>query len=458
MAHRSCPRIAEAVNVHAAPAMESAVETNSGFRYDDGQLTASGVPLSRALAAVGSAWVYDASGLDARAAALTRAFDPSWASACYAVKANTNPALLRRARAHGLGAEVSSGGELRLALDAGFDPARLVLNGNGKTAAELDGAIRTGIGLVSADSPAELVRLDQAAQAAGRTQRVLLRVNPDVDPHTHPYIATGLKESKFGMTPIEALSACARAKTYRNLVIAGLHVHIGSQLMELAPLEAALAETIEIVDAGRSAGAQLDTLDLGGGFGIDYEGTGQAFPLEAYARRVREAVTSRGLFALVEPGRFVAGAAGALIGRVLDVKKGPARTFVVLDVAMNDLLRPSLYDAFHRIVPLAEPRGAAPSLVADVVGPICESGDCLARERALPPLSPGDGVAILDAGAYGYTMSSNYNGRPRLPEVLLEGGEMRLIRRGETVEDLARLAVDEPIGTSREVAASNRVE
>ena len=425
------------------------MDTTPGFRYVDGQLSAAGVPLQRALEAVGSAWVYDAAAFDARAAALIKAFDPSWARPCYAVKANTNPVLLRRALAHGLGAEVSSGGELKLALDSGFDPSLLVLNGNGKTASELTYAIATGIGFVSADSPAELARLDAAAHGAGRTQRVLLRVNPDVDPHTHPYIATGLKESKFGMTPIEALGACARAKSYANLVIAGLHVHIGSQLMDLAPLEAALAETIEIVDAGRAAGAALDTLDLGGGFGIDYEGTGATFPLEGYARRVREAVTSRGLFAMVEPGRYLAGAAGALVGRVLDVKRGPARTFVVLDVAMNDLLRPSLYDAFHRIVPLAEPLVATPPLVADVVGPICESGDCLARERALPPLSPGDGVAILDAGAYGYTMSSNYNGRPRLPEVLLEQGEMRLIRRGETLEDLARLAVDEPIGATR---------
>jgi len=430
------------------------VDTIPGFRYVDGRLTASGVPLERALNAVGSCWVYDAATFDARATALVKAFDPSWARPCYAVKANTNPALLARARKHGLGAEVSSGGELKLALDSGFDPAKLVLNGNGKTGTELTYAIQSGIGFVSADSPAELARLDAAAREAGRTQRVLLRVNPDVDPHTHPYIATGLKESKFGMTPIEALGACARAKSYANLVIAGLHVHIGSQLMDLAPLEAALAETIEIVDAGRASGAALDTLDLGGGFGIDYEGTGATFPVEGYARKVREAVTSRNLFAMVEPGRFVAGSAGALLGRVLDVKKGPARTFVVVDVAMNDLLRPSLYDAFHRIVPLNEPLVASAPLVADVVGPICESGDCLARERALPPLSPGDGIAILDAGAYGYTMSSNYNGRPRLPEVLLDKGEMRRIRRGETLEDLARLAVDEPIASSREAAAS----
>ena len=430
------------------------MDTIPGFRYVDGRLAASGVPLERVLGAVGSAWVYDAAAFDARAAALVKAFDPSWARPCYAVKANTNPALLARARKHGLGAEVSSGGELKLALDSGFDPAKLVLNGNGKTTVELTYAIQCGIGFVSADSPAELARLDAAAREVGRTQRVLLRVNPDVDPHTHPYIATGLKESKFGMTPIEALGACARAKSYANLVIAGLHVHIGSQLMDLAPLEAALAETIEIVDAGRASGALLDTLDLGGGFGIDYEGNGATFPVEGYARRVREPVTSRNLFAMVEPGRFVAGSAGALVGRVLDVKKGPARTFVVLDLAMNDLLRPSLYDAFHRIVPLNEPLVASAPLVADVVGPICESGDCLARERALPPLAPGDGVAILDAGAYGYTMSSNYNGRPRLPEVLLDKGEMRLIRRGETLEDLARLAVDEPIASSREAAAS----
>jgi len=434
------------------------VEARAGFRYEDGQLSASGVPLARVLATVGSAWVYDGDGIAARSSALAGSFDGTWARACYAVKANTNPAIMKRVAAHGLGAEVSSGGELKLALDAGFDPARLVLNGNGKTQDELALAIGSGIGLVSADSPSELARLDAAAAALGRVQRVLLRVNPDVDPHTHPYIATGLKESKFGMTPIEALSACARAKSYPHLVIAGLHVHIGSQLMELAPLEAALVEALEIIDAGRASGAQLDTLDLGGGFGIDYEGVGATFPLEAYARRVREAVTGRGLFALVEPGRFIAGAAGALVGRVLDVKRGPARTFVVLDVAMNDLLRPALYDAFHRIVPLTEPRPAAPTFVADVVGPICETGDCLARGRALPPLVPGDGVAILDAGAYGYTMSSNYNGRPRLPEVLLEKGEARLVRRGETLADLARLAVDETLGMTRGALASNRVE
>jgi len=405
---------------------------------------------------VGSALVYDAATFDARAESLARAFDGAWARPCYAVKANTNPTLLARAHRHGLGAEVSSGGELVLALAAGFDPAHVILNGNGKTAAELDLAIARGIGLVSADSTAELARLEAAAARAGRTQRVLLRVNPDVDPHTHPYIATGLKESKFGMTPIEALSACARAKSYPHLVIAGLHVHIGSQLMELAPLEAALAEALEIVDAGRASGALLDTLDLGGGFGIDYEGTGATFPLEAYAKRVRDGVTGRGLFALVEPGRFIAGAAGALVGRVLDVKRGPARTFVVLDVAMNDLLRPALYDAFHRVVPLAEPVPGTPALVADVVGPICETGDYLARGRTLPALAAGDGVAILDAGAYGYTMSSNYNGRPRLPEVLLADGEARLIRRGETIDDLARLAADEPLRTAEAPASSNR--
>ncbi|MGH7726157.1 MAG: diaminopimelate decarboxylase [Candidatus Eiseniibacteriota bacterium] len=417
--------------------------TSTGFRYVEGRLSASGVALEDVLARVGSAYVYDAARFDENALALTRAFPASGARVCYAVKANTNPSLLRRARTHGLGAEVSSAGELVLALEAGFDPAHLVLNGNGKTAAELDQAVAAGIGIVSVDSPAELARLDAIAERRGRVQRVSLRVNPDVDPHTHPYIATGLRESKFGMTPIEALSACARTREVPHVRVAGLHVHIGSQLLDLAPLTAALDEAIEILDAGRAAGAPLELLDLGGGFGIDYEGRGATFPVAAYGKLVADKIGARGLFALVEPGRYLVGDAGALVGRVLDVKRGPARTFVVLDIGMNDLLRPSLYDAFHRVLPLAEPARGREHITADVVGPICESGDTLARGRELPLLHPGDGVAILDAGAYGYTMSSNYNGRPRLPEVLVEDGGMRLVRRGETVADLARLAVDE---------------
>jgi diaminopimelate decarboxylase len=343
---------------------------------------------------------------------------------------------------------VGSGGELELALAAGFDPAGMVVNGNGKTAAELDRAVRAGVGLISADSPAELDRIELAGANAGRTQRVLLRFNPDVDPHTHPYIATGLKESKFGMTPVEALAACATSRARKHVAIVGLHVHVGSQILELSPLEAALKEAVEIALAGRSAGAPLELVDLGGGLGIDYAGDGTAFALDEYGRLVRSILEPAGFSAIVEPGRFVVGDAGALVGKVLEIKRGPARTFVVLDVGMNDLLRPALYDAHHRIVPLVEPEAAAAArdaFVADVVGPICESGDLLAQARTLPPLAVGDGVAVLDAGAYGYTMSSNYNGRPRLPEVLLEDGAMRLVRRGEQASDLARLATDEPL-------------
>ncbi len=215
--------------------------------------------------------------------------------------------------------------------------------------------------------------------------------------------------------------------------------------LELRPLEDALAEALKILDAGRGAGAPLTTLDLGGGFGIDYAGDGVTFPLEDWGRTLCAAGAARGIHVLVEPGRYVVGDAGALVSRVLDVKRAPARTFVVLDVAMNDLLRPALYDAHHRIVPLREPVAGAPPLVADVVGPVCESGDTFARSRTLAPLSPGDGVAILDAGAYGYAMSSNYNARGRLPEVLVEGGRARRIRRGETTADVVRLACDEPL-------------
>ena len=417
----------------------------AGFQYVDGRLSAAGVALEDVLARLGSIWVYDGEHIDAAARALIAAFPAPRAGVRYAIKANSNPAVLARVRGHGLGAEVASGGEMALALAAGFSPGSLVLNGNGKTDVELAAAVAAGIALVSADNPVELDRLERAAARAGRTQRVLLRVNPDVDAHTHPYIATGLAETKFGMTPLEALATCARTRDWPHLVLAGLHVHIGSQILDLHPLEDALAETLQIVDAGRAAGAPLEVLDLGGGFGIDYAGDGAAFPLAAWGSAVCAAAAARGLDALVEPGRFVVGDAGALVSRVLDVKRAPARTFVVLEVAMNDLLRPALYEAHHRIVPLREPAPGAEPLVADVVGPVCESGDTFARSRALAPVSPGDGVAILDAGAYGYAMSSNYNGRARLPEVLVEGGGARLVRRGEGLADLDRLACDEPL-------------
>ena len=417
----------------------------AGFRYVDGRLTAAGVALSSVLERIGASWAYDGERIDAACRSLVAAFPAPRAGVRYAIKANSNPAVLARVRAHGLGAEVASGGELWLALAAGFDPASLVLNGNGKTDAELAQAVDAGIGLVSADSPVELDRLEKIAARAGRTQRVLLRVNPDVDAHTHPYIATGLAETKFGMTAPEALAACARTADWPHVRIAGLHVHIGSQILDLHPLEDALYETLAIVDAGRTAGAPLEVIDLGGGFGIDYAGDGASFPLDAWGNAVCTAAASRDMTALVEPGRYVVGDSGALLARVLDVKRAPARTFVVLDVAMNDLLRPALYEAHHRIVPLVEPHPGAEPLVADVVGPVCESGDTFARARPLAPLAPGDGVAILDAGAYGYGMSSNYNGRPRLPEVLLETGRARLVRRAERHEDLDRLACDDPL-------------
>jgi diaminopimelate decarboxylase len=428
--------------VHTSPEI---LAPRAGFQYVDGRLSAAGVALEDLLARLGSTWVYDGERIDAAARALVAAFPPPRAGVRYAIKANSNPAVLARVRGHGLGAEVASGGEMALALAAGFAPSALVLNGNGKTDAELAAAVAAGIALVSADNPSELDRLERAAARAGRTQRALLRVNPDVDAHTHPYIATGLAETKFGMTPLEALAACARTRDWPHLVLAGLHVHIGSQILDLHPLEDALEETLQIVDAGRAAGAPLEVLDLGGGFGIDYAGDGAAFPLAAWGSAVCAAAAARGLDALVEPGRFVVGDAGALVARVLDVKRAPSRTFVVLEVAMNDLLRPALYEAHHRIVPLREPAPGAEPLVADVVGPVCESGDTFARARALAPVAPGDGVAILDAGAYGYAMSSNYNGRPRLPEVLVEGGRARLVRRGEGLADLDRLACDEPL-------------
>ncbi len=428
--------------MHGSP---ETLASRAGFAYVDGRLTAAGVALDDVLARLGPAYVYDGERIDAACRALVAAFPGPRAGVRYAIKANSNPAVLARVRGHGLGAEVASGGELALALAAGYAPSGIVLNGNGKSDDELAAAVAARVGLVSVDSPAELDRLERAAERAEVSAHALLRVNPDVDVSTHPYIATGLAGSKFGMTPYDALDICGRILDWPYVQITGLHVHIGSQILDLVPLEDALAEALHILDDGRIAGADLRILDLGGGFGIDYEGSGAAFPLAGWGRLLGEAAEARDLTVLVEPGRYVVGEAGALVARVLDVKEGANRTFVVLDVAMNDLLRPALYEAHHRIVPLAEPAAGAESFEADVVGPVCESGDTFARARSLPPLSPGDGVAILDAGAYGYAMSSNYNGRARLPEVVVEGGKARLVRRGEVVADLARLACDEPL-------------
>lgn len=359
---------------------------------------------------------------------------------CYALKANSCGALLRRLAALGAGADIVSGHELRAALRAGFAPDRIVFSGVGKTAAELELALSEGIGEFGAESEDEIVRISEKAAARGVVADVTLRVNPDIDARSHPYISTGLRDNKFGVDIALAPELLERARARPGLRIVGVQSHIGSQITDLAPLAEAARALAGLSRELLGRGFPLRTIDVGGGLGIDYDGSGGLRPA-AVAAAVVPLLRDLPLTLVLEPGRFIVGPAGVLLARVLYVKENHGRRFVITDAGMNDLLRPSLYGAFHRIEPVVLRGG--PSRVVDVVGPVCETGDFLARGRELPEVGPGDLLAVRDAGAYGYAMASNYNLRPRPAEVLVDGGAARLVRRRETFEDLARTEVED---------------
>jgi len=408
----------------------------------DGALALGGVPLDRALAglrtlepAARAAYVYDLDAIVARGVRLRDAFTAIGADAAYAVKANALHALLEPLAALGLGGEAGSLGELEAVRAAGFPAERRWLNGNGRTPEEADWVARLGARAVNADHVAELDLLERAAAAKDTRIRVALRVNPGIEAPVHRYIATGDDEAKFGISPAEALEAWAGRARWPHLSVDGVHLHIGSQLMDPAPLLAAFDAGLELAEESAKRGAPLGSFNLGGGFGIDYEGGEREFPLESYARTLGERARGRGLELVVEPGRWVVASAGVLVAEVLWVKPRGGRRFVVLAAGMNDLIRPALYHARHRILPVT-PRGGAWT-AACVVGPVCESADVFAEDVPLPPLEPGDLVAILDAGAYGAAMSSNYNGRGRLAELVVSGGLLVRARAGETPRDLA---------------------
>jgi diaminopimelate decarboxylase len=414
----------------------------SGIERVDGSLALGGVSLEACMArlekrspGVNAFYAYDLEALDARARRLARAFEPVGALVAYALKANALPAILERVAACGLGADAGSLGELRIAASAGFQPGRTVLNGNGRTPAEATWAAANGIGLVNADLIPELDLLDRAAREAGRTLRVALRVNPGIETPGHRYVATGGDDAKFGVCAEEALEAWAGRARWPSLKLDGVHVHVGSQLLDPAPILEAVDETLALVDAARERGAPLGLVNVGGGLGVDYGGSGAEFPLDAYARALCEKARGRGVDWIIEPGRWLVAPVGVLVARVLWVKQRGERRFVVIAAGMNDLIRPALYGARHRIVPL-RPRGG-PARGATVVGPVCESADVFGEDVELPPLEPGDLLAILDAGAYGAVMASNYNGRGRLAEVVLGGGEAHLAREAERPEELA---------------------
>jgi diaminopimelate decarboxylase len=354
------------------------------------------------------------------------------------VKACSNLAVLDVLRRMGAGFDVVSAGEIHRVRRAGGAASKIVFSGVGKREDELELGLRLGIKVFNVESEGELERLARVARRVGRTAPLSLRVNPDVDPKTHPYVATGLRTHKFGVPLEEARRLYRRARRLRGLSVRGIDSHIGSQLTELGPFVDALKEVRALVLDLRAEGHPVDHIDLGGGLGITYDAEEPPHPAE-WGRAVREVLADLpDVEVLVEPGRVIAGNAGVLLTRVLYVKSQGERRFVIVDAGMNDLARPSLYGAHHAILPVREPEADAPREVVDVVGPICESGDFLARGRALPPLRPGDLLAVMSAGAYGFSMSSNYNSRPRAAEVLVDGREVLLCRRRERLEDLVR--------------------
>jgi len=394
----------------------------SGFERHRGELRCDGVSLGEAARELGTpVFVYRRAAIEDAYRAYESAFAGATHRICYAVKANGNGAILRVLAQLGAGADIVSGGELLAARRAGFAPERIVFAGVGKSDAEI------ALGLEH--------RIGAAASARGLVAPVSLRVNPDIDPRSHPYISTGLREAKFGIDIGLAPAILRRARRTPGVEIVGVQCHIGSQITELGPLAAAARDLADLSRLLLDEGFPLRTIDLGGGLGVSYDGKDVPDPA-ALAAAVVPAVEKLPLTLLLEPGRWLVARAGVLLTRVLYVKSGRDRRFVVVDAGMNDLLRPALYDAFHRVEPVVT-RGRPVELV-DVVGPVCETSDFLARRRELETPEPGDVLAVRDAGAYGFTMSSNYNMRPRAAEALVEDGRVRLIRRRETFEDLIR--------------------
>jgi diaminopimelate decarboxylase len=400
-------------------------------------LTFGGVALDRAMAALRTVepharafYLYDLDAVVERARRFQRALLPLSPRVAYALKANASPPLLEALAAIGLSADAASLGELERAAAAGFDAEHRVLNGNGKTPEELEWAARHGVWALNADHVGVLDALERAAAASGRAVRVALRVNPGIETPGHRYVATGDDEAKFGIAPSEALAAWSAARTrWPHLRVDGLHLHVGSQILDPGPLERALESALALRAESGARGAKLGLLNLGGGFGVDYAGE-REFPLERFAEAVTRRLAGTDLDVAFEPGRWLVAAAGVLVAEVLWIKERDGRRFVVLAAGMNDFLRPALYGARHRIVAV-RPRAGA-DLPATVVGPVCESADVFDAAAPLPPLEPGDLLAVLDAGAYGASMASHYNGRPRLAELVTREGRLMLARGTES--------------------------
>ncbi|HVK83659.1 MAG TPA: diaminopimelate decarboxylase [Kofleriaceae bacterium] len=408
------------------------------FEYRNDELHCEGVALSKIAAEVGTpVWVYSKRELIRAFRAFDAALEGIPHRVCYAVKANSTLGILKVLIDQGAGADIVSYGELYRWLAAGGAANKVVFSGVGKSESEIELAIKAGIDTFNAESVEELTTLDRLAKAANATLRVALRVNPDVDAGTHPYISTGLKQNKFGISMDEARALGKQAARYANLRLIGVDCHIGSQLIKTSPFSDAIARLVALIQDLVKDGLPIDHIDIGGGLGIDY-GKGDVVPSPAeYGAAVRDALApllKTGITLYTEPGRAIVGASGALVTRVLFRKRNEEKHFTIVDGAMNDLMRPALYGSFHPMQPVKQPE--RPTIKTDVVGPICETGDFFARDRDLPELAQGELLWIGAAGAYGSTMSSNYNTRPRAPEVLVDGDTYTVIKPRETYDQL----------------------
>jgi diaminopimelate decarboxylase len=410
--------------------------TTSEFRRIGGELHCEGTPLETLAECFGTPlYVYSERSIQKKFEQFDKSFEGSDHLICFAVKANSNRAILRSLADMGAGADVVSGGEIYRAERAGIDPARMVYSGVGKSVAEMEQALKAEILMFNIESFSELKVLDEVAGRVGKRARISLRINPDVDPRTHPYVSTGLKTSKFGIRFESVLEGYERARELRNIDVVGVDCHIGSQLSSIDPFVEAVTRVREVASTLRDRGFDIRYLDLGGGLGITYDRESPP-PIEEFGSAMRAVLEGERAKIIVEPGRSIVGNAGALLTRVLYTKKSEGKRFAIVDAGMNDLMRPSIYGSFHAIEQVVE-KGREPE-ITDVVGPVCESGDFLAKNREMPALRAGDLIAVMSAGAYCFSMASTYNSRPLAAEVMVKGDRHALVRKRGSYEDLVR--------------------
>jgi diaminopimelate decarboxylase len=411
------------------------------FDYRDGVLHAEDIPLPRLAVEVGTPfYCYSTATLERHYRVLEQAFHGQDAVICFAVKANSNQAVLATMARMGAGMDVVSEGELRRARAAGVPADRIIFAGVGKSREEMAYALGEGIFSFNVESEPELAALSEVAEALGVTARVAIRVNPDVDAKTHAKISTGKSENKFGIPYLKAVPLYAEARRLPGLDVSGIHMHIGSQITDLAPFRDAFRLMRDLTLELRREGHEIHHLDIGGGLGVPYQGSNDVPPHpDEYAAVVRETLGDLGARIYLEPGRMIVGNAGILVTRVLYAKEGAGKRFTIVDAAMNDLIRPTLYEAFHEVWPVLRSRLSGPRVLQDVVGPVCETGDYLALERELPPFEAGELLAVMTAGAYGAVMSSTYNTRPLVPEVLVNGADFAVVRPRPSYDELIGL-------------------